>query len=303
MTCPGRPAALAVRRAAMALLVAGMLAACGPAPDRAPAPTASGPARVATRPAQAVRQLTAHLRANELEAFAQEVVPPALHARLEQAWAQGRTRWPLDELPFGRKLPSVLGALARPGSEARFQAIFDRQFAGAGRELHNTATSLGLFGAQYIDHEGSYSEEEKQHYAQLVAAASRWGAQAPLADRKRAQQSLAQLAAAARRTGLTSEDDFRKAGMGASLRKVGGFAAALKQALGRYGLDLDHDLGTLDATLQQQTGDTARVRMRYQFAGQPIDTVVSLRRIDGRWYLEDFLRHAEAAVAAPPPRR
>ena len=67
------------------------------------------------------------------------------------------------------------------------------------------------------------------------------------------------------------------------------------------GLDLDADLGTLDASLQQQTGDRAKVRMRYRFAGQDIDTVVSLRRIDGRWYLADYLRHAEAAIARPLP--
>jgi hypothetical protein len=80
---------------------------------------------------------------------------------------------------------------------------------------------------------------------------------------------------------------------------MGGFSAAVKRVLARYGLDVDAGLGTLDATLQQQTGDQARVRMRYRFAGQDIDTVVSLRRIDGRWYLEDYLRHAEDALGPP----
>ena len=125
----------------------------------------------------------------------------------------------------------------------------------------------------------------------------------PSPDRQRARQSIGQLAAAARRTGLASEDSFRDAGMAASLRRIAGFSAAVKQVLVRYGLDIDAGLDTLDATLLQQTGDTARVRMRYRFAGRDIDTVVSLRRIDGRWYLDDFLRHAEAAVATPPARR
>jgi hypothetical protein len=302
MTSRFRPAFVAC---ALVLLVA-----CGRAPSPAAGVGKPPPAQAATRPAQAVRQLTAHLRANEFDAFAREAVPPAVHARLQQAWREGRTRWPLDELPFGRKLPSVLGALAAPGSEPRFQAIFDRQFAGAARELHGTATSLGLFGAQYIEQEDSYSADEKQHYAQLVAAASDWGARAPLADRQRAKQSLGQLAAAARRTQLGSEAAFRAAGLEASLQRVSGFAAAFKQVLVRYGLDLDAGLAALDATLVQQTGDQARVRMRYRFADRDIDTVVSLRRIDGRWYLEDFLRHAEAAIARPvpaagttPPRR
>jgi hypothetical protein len=40
--------------------------------------------------------------------------------------------------------------------------------------------------------------------------------------------------------------------------------------------------------------------MRYRLGDQDIDTVVSLRRIDGRWYLADYLRHAQAALARPP---
>lgn len=287
--------------AALLLSCACLLAAsCKPADPDQP-PTAHASTAAATRPAQAVRQLTAHLRANELEAFALEAVPPDLHARLAIAWREGRTRWPLDELPFGRRLPAMLATLAATGSEKKLQQTFERQFAGADRELRSAASTLGQFGAQYVANEGDYSDDERQHYAQLIAAASQWGLRAPLGDRERARQSIAELATAARRTGLASEADFRAAGMQASLRRVGPFAAALKRALARYKLDLDADLGTLEATLQQQTGDEAKVRMRYRFAGQDIDTVVSLRRLDGRWYLADYLHHAEAALARPAP--
>lgn len=278
------------------------VAACGR--DGAPGePPPAPPTTVAaTRPAQAVRQLTAHLRNDELEAFAIEAVPPDLHARLQAAWKEGRTRWPLDELPFGRRLPSTLHALAEPGSEAKLQATFDRQFAGAGGDLRSAAIALGQFGTQYIDSKAApYSADERQHYAQLIAAASLWAAKAPLADRERARASIVQLAGAARRVRLASDADFRNAGMDASLRRIGPFTAALKLVLLRYGLDVDGGLGTLDASLQQQTGDQATVRMRYRFAGQDIDTTVSLQRIGGRWYLSDYLRHAEAALAAPPP--
>lgn len=275
-----------------------VLPGCQPAGTSTEAPA---DVQAARKPAEAVRQLTAHLRANELEAFAREAVPPDMHARLVVAWREGRTRWPLDELPFGRRLPAILGALSAPDSEKALQQSFDRQFAGARRELGQAAQALGVFGTRYVAEEGDYSDDERQHYTQLIAAASQWGAQAPLGDRVRAGHSIAELAAAARRTKLASAEDFRQAGMAASLRRIAPFAATLKRALARYGLDLDADLATLDASLQQQTGDRARVRMRYRFAGHDIDTVVSLRRVDGRWYLADYLRHAEAAIARPLP--
>jgi uncharacterized membrane protein affecting hemolysin expression len=84
------------------------------------------------------------------------------------------------------------------------------------------------------------------------------------------------------------------------MQRLEPFAATLNQVLAQYGLALDASLTGMQVTLLQQTGDSARVRMRYQLGGSDIDTVVSLQRVDGRWYLADYLRHARAAVAASP---
>ena len=278
-----------------ALLACGLAAALAGC-ERAPAPRPSVPV-AATRPAQAVQLLTRHLRDNDLPSFARDAVPPAVHAQLEVAWEQGRTRWPLDELPFDDRLPAMLEGLAAPGAEARLQRTFDQQFAHAPLQIKGAAVSLGLFGAQYIAHQGDYSDDERQHYAQLIQAATRWGTTAPLADAARARSAIGALTVAARQVNLASPADFRAAGLDDSLRRIGAFQRVVKRVLASYGLDLDADLAGMRATLQQQTGDTARVRMQYRFAGQDIDTVVSVQRVDGRWYVSDFLRHAQAAVA------
>jgi len=288
---------------AVLLLGLFLLAGC----RQADAPVPSAAPGLPPGPAQTVERLTAHLRANDFDGFGREAVPPALHDRLDAAWRVGRTRWPLDELPFGVHLPGMLEGLAAPGSETRLQAVFDRQFAGADRQLHGAAVSLGLFGTQYVQNARDYGEAERQHYTQLIQAAAGWSTHAPLGDRARARQGLVALAAAARRTGLAAPDAFQRLGMDEGLRRVGPFAGAFKQALVPYGLDLDADLASLHAMLLQQTGDTARVRMRYRFAGADIDTIVPMQRIDGRWYLVEFLRHAETAATrgtlATPDRR
>lgn len=284
-----RPAAL--------IICAVLLAACQRPETSVPAATSgSTPTSIAT-PALAVQVLSRHLRDNDLQAFARDAVPPALHEQLEVAWRDGRTRWPLQELPFDGHLPGLLAALAAPSADVRLQQTFEQQFAGQDRQIHGAAGSLAVFGVQYLQDQGHFSDDERAHYAQLVQAASRWGQRAPLGDRERARQAIAQLTVAARQTGLGSKDAFRNLGMDESLRRMGPFQSAFKHALGRYGLDLDASLDDVRATLQQQTGDSARVRMRYRLAGQDIDTVVSVQRLDGRWYLADYLRHARAAVA------
>jgi len=274
------------------------LTACGPNQGSAPTAASSRPSGAAT-PAEAVLLPTRDLHDNDLAAFARDAVPPAAHRQLEAAWRAGRTRWPLDELPLGAKVPAILGALAAPGSEAKLGRDYDRQLAGAGGELRSAALALGLFGDKYVANEGDFSADERVHYRQIVAAASRWAASAPLSDPKRAHAAIARLAVAARATGLHSEADFARAGMDGSLHRLSAFETAMKDVLSGYGLELNATLAGMRATEVERDGDHARVRMQYRFGGRDIDATIGVERRGGRWYVADFLRHAEAAVAVP----
>lgn len=282
----GLPAVLA---ALMVLVATG----CDPAGQRI-APGA------ATEPVQAVALLTQHLRDNDLEAFARDAVPPALRPQLAAAWQAGRTRWPLDELPFDQKIPGIVATLSADKADVQLRRSFDRQFANANTEIRAAASALGLFGVKFLQSDDTLSVEERAHYAQLVSAMSEWGASAPLGDTKRGRGTIARLTLAARQTGLREEADFPRFGMDESLRRLTPLIAALKETLRSYDLDLDQSLDAMTLSLDRQDGDRAQVRMRYRLAGKTIDTVVAVERIDGRWYLSDFLRHARAAAALAP---
>lgn len=287
-----------VRHVRAVLLTAAVVlaaAACGPDPATAdPVPTL---------PAQAVTQLVTDLRRNDLAAYARHAVPPDLHARLETAWSEGRTVWPLTELPLDDRFASFIAALAEQDAERKLVASYRRQFAGADTELRSAAKTVGLFAIQYVRSEPGYSEAERDHHAQLIGVFSDWAQSAPLGDSKKAREAIPQLVSAARATGLAAPDAFAKAGMDRSLRRLGPFVERLKQVLTGYGLNLDAALASVDASLAEQTGETARVRVRYELAGEPVDAYVLVERIDGRWYLSDVLRHAraeaDAAVKAP----
>lgn len=278
-----------IRSVATALLLFGLLA-CQPPP--------APPARPDS-PVGAVQQLVDDLRRDDFPAFARHAVPPDLHAGLARAWGEGRTLWPLTELPLDQKFQGFLTALAAPGAEQALLAVYRRQFAGAGNEIRNAATTLGLFTTQYVGREAAYSEEERDHYRQLITALVRWGQRAPLGDATRAARIVPQITLAARNTGLGAPDGLRRAGMEGSLRRLGPFFVRLEGALAGYGLDFDAALDGLRISLIEQTGDRARVRLQYTLAGQPIDAIVLAERRDGRWYLSDLLRraHAEAGVA------
>ena len=158
----------------------------------------------AAQPAQAVSRLVEDLRRDDLDAYARHAVPPALHARLDSAWREGRSRWPLTGLPLHARLPGLLTTLAAPDAEKALLSTYERQFAGAGagRELRSAAATMGLFAGQYLRREGDYSDDERAHYIQLAAALSQWGQRAPLHDARLARMAIPLLVSGARLTGL-----------------------------------------------------------------------------------------------------
>lgn len=272
-----------------------LLGGCGREPAAAPAQGASGPAR-------ALEQLIEDLRHNDLAAYARHALPPSLHARMATAWTEGRTTWPLTELPLHDRLPAFISVLAAPGAEKDLLATYSRQFARADRELHSAAATLGLFAVQYVSIADEYSEAERAHYTQLIAALGQWGRRAPLGDTAKARLAVPQLVAAARLTGLAGGlGTFHAIGMERSLDRLGPFSARFKDVLLGYGLDLDQALAGARVALVEQTGDAARISLEYTLGGHPVSAVLQLERRDGRWYLTDLLRHAEAEAGPLPP--
>ena len=258
----------------------------------------------ATRPIDAAYVLRDRLLAHDGAGFARLAVPADLHARLATGWKDGRSRWPLDELPLDAKLPGMLATLQAPGADKALMATFRRQFAGADRDIDQAIRTLALFGGEYVQNDGDYTPEEREHIGQAIIALQAWGLQAPFADKARAQRFFTALTAAARRSGIEGKAGtaaFGKLGMRASLTRLSPFLATLlAQLRQQYGLDVDASLRALKVTLLQQTGDTARLRLQYPLAGREIDAVVPAVRIDGHWYLADFVQRADASLAAKP---
>jgi len=300
---PHRPTA--VSRTLSITLCALLFAALGCQRDAVPAARPIQVAKAdkptaATRPVDAVLVLRDRLLARDGAGFAKLAVPPDLHARLAEGWTQGDTRWPVDELPLDARLPKMLAVLQEKDAEAKLMATFRRQFAGADRDIDQAIRTLVLFGGEYVQKEADYTPEERDHVGQAMDALGAWATAAPLADPEHAKPLFSALAAAARRSGIDGKAGNRAyatLGMQGSLNRLSPFIATLlAQMRIQYGLDLDATLRGMDVRLLEQTGDRARLRVRYTLGEIPIDAIVPAVRIDGHWYLADFLRRAEASL-------
>ncbi len=260
-------------------------------------PPAQDPGAVATEPAAAIEQLARHLQEDDLLGFARAAVPPAEYEQLQAAWREGHSRWPLTELPLDEQLIPMLAALSAPGAEAELNRAFEHQLARQHAGVRQAAQLLGRFASEYLQHREGYTQDDRDHYLEIVAALQGWAAQAPLADPRRAPAAIARLTRQARATGLRSDADLQAAGMEDSLRRLAPFFAELKAVLADYGLPLQDTLAHLRATaIETSAPDLARARMEYPLAGRTIVATVSLQRLEGRWYLAGHLRRAAQAL-------
>lgn len=281
-------------------LVCGLLQACSPcavfsgAKDDKPEPAA---AHGADSPSASVTDLIAHLRQDDLPGLARSALPAELHAEVEAAWKDGRSRWPLTELPLDERIPKMLGALTEAGAEQKLQQSFRQQLSGQTRAMQDAARGLGVFGKEYLGREGHYNLSQRQHYTQLIDVFSSWAAGAPLGEAGRGRQSIGLLVKAAEQGGIKSDEDFSRLGLAASLEGLTPLYAAMKQVLNLYGLDVDATLASVRVETVSENGDEAELRVSYELAGRPVKTVMQAARVDGRWYLADYLQAARASLA------
>lgn len=252
----------------------------------------------ATEPVAAMHKLARHLEQGDLVGFAHAAVPPAQREQLARAWADGDSLWPLTGLPLDEHLPDLLAALAAPDAASELRRAHRTQFVGQGTTLRQTAQALGLFGSQYVQHQGQYSSEQREHYRQLVLALSQWAALAGLDDPQRAGPAIDQLTAAVGASGLDGRRALAGAGMEPALERLTPVQQALFEVLAGYGLDLRQSLGGLQARLLSEDGDEALLQVQYPLAGQQIQFKARMRRVDGRWYMAQNLADAAQALAS-----
>lgn len=267
----------------------------------------SDPAAAPAEPVAAVQAMAQRLAEDDLVGYAKLSVPPSQYQRLQQAWADGHSQWPLTGLPLGDQLLPMLAALREPGASVQLQRSFDRQLAGQARAVRQAAQSMGNFGVQYLRHQKGYTPGQQAHYIQLVQTLAAWAQDAPISDRARARSSIAALVGAAAEVG---QDDagLQAAGMEGSLQQLAPFIHTVKAVLASYGLGVDEALRSVRGELLSVEGDNALVRLQYELAGRAMTVQVPLSRREGHWYLtrtladtDALLRQADAARAAAAP--
>jgi hypothetical protein len=238
----------------------------------------------------------------DMQRYRQLTLPPPHRQRLEAEWPRLRQKMALDASEQAT-FNSLLKRFTEPKAETYLQRDLNAKIKPIKSEIDSKwplmQASLNLLLQGWIETNGQLSTSEKAHGKALVAAII---AQMPaewLQDQALRQQAFAQMVRIARDSGLQDYQSYNSLTYTQFNRKLSNFMDGLKQLGKVYGMDWQAEQARLEVTVLAQSGNTARVKVRYPLGKKWVEFPMDLIAYQGHWFDASAVQLLDAALAAP----
>lgn len=242
------------------------------------------------------------LQAPDMLRYRALTLPPVQHAALIDAWPMLRRKVALDA-DEQHTFNTLLQRFIEPQAEAHLQRDLNAKIKPLKSEIESKwplmQSSLTLLLQGWIETNRQLSASEKAHGKALVKAVI---AQMPaewLQDKVLRQRTFNQMVKIARDSGIRTYQEYNALDYTRFHQKLAQFIDGLK-ALGRiYGLDWNAGQKHLEVTVIAQSGNTARVQIRYPLGKKWVEFPMDLTEYKGRWYDASAVALLQTTRAAP----
>jgi hypothetical protein len=298
-------------RIALAATIAALAAGCGSSETAAPGAVAPIAAIAApSTPDGAVSASVAALRANNVGALLNNVLPAAELAKLKADWNKDINKDPVTD-EDRKQFTDTMTKLTAPDAEAKMYAEIEPQLkdfdAKTAQQMPMMIAMGQGFAQSAIQQSKDLNDSQKQQAQAMVDATAKWAQTVKFTDPALVKSAIAAITKAARDLNLKSIDEARALSYDQAMQRAGVVLAGVKQVFAVYGLNMDKALESIKVETAATTGDTAKVKISYTAFDQPFSTESDLVKVDGKWYgkqaIEQWNKHQqeEAAKAIAPP--
>lgn len=248
------------------------------------APWDDGKAAQAKADAEAIMH---SLQAPDMLRYRALTLPPGQQAALARSWPAIRRQVALDP-DEQETFNKLLTRFIEPKAEAHLQRDLNAKIKPLKSEIDSKwplmQSSLTLLLQGWIETNSQLSVSEKAHGKALVKAIIEQMPAEWLQDKDLRQRAFNQMVAIARDSGIQNYQDYNSLGYTDFHSKLANFLAGLKELGKIYGLDWNAGQQRLEVTVISQSGDTARVRIRYPLGQKWVEFPMDLIEHNGHWY-------------------
>jgi hypothetical protein len=279
-----------------ALLLAGA-AGCSKEPaEEAVAATAT--------PQGAVDAAVKSLRAGDIKALVEAMIPPKHLAKVRAEWPKKMAEDPPSDAEK-EEFAANMAELTAPDAETKLMEKLEPQLVKYEQEVKpQMAMMIGMGKGLIlsgIQENKDLTDPQKQQAAQSVEALAKWMETTEFADRERAKKAVNELVATARELNLKSLDEARALSFDQALDKGSIALRGTKKVLDAYGFSIDKMLDSVKTEVLSQTGKEAKVKVSYTMFDQPLSFETELVEVDGRWYGKQTIAELEKPDVAEAP--
>lgn len=233
------------------------------------------------------RQIMASLQEPDMARYRALTLPPEQRIALESRWPEIRKKFALDQKEQA-SFNKLLFRFTEPKAEAHLQRDLNAKIKPLKSEIDSKwplmQASLTLLLQGWISTNSQLSQAEKDHGKALVHAVI---AQMPpewLQDKELRQRAFEQMVRTARSVEVRDYQHVNQLDYAQFHRKLTIFMVGLKDLGKVYRLDWNAGQEKLQVKVLEQSGNRAKVRLRYPLGQKWVEFTMDLIEQDGQWY-------------------
>jgi len=233
------------------------------------------------------RQIMFSLQKPDMAVYRELTLPSAERAALEQQWPVIRQKFalaPKEQENFN----TLLLRFIEPNAEKHLQRDLNAKIKPIRSEIDSKwplmQSSLTLLLKGWIETNQQLSRAEKDHGKALVAAIIEQMPPAWLQDQTLRQRAFAQMVQTARSTNVQNYQQYNSLSYAQFNVKLTQFLAGLKELGKVYDLDWNAGQSRLEVKVLEQSGNRAKVQIRYPLGQKWVEFSMELIEQNGHWY-------------------
>jgi hypothetical protein len=278
-----------------------LLAGLSLAPMSLPAQTAvvaqaQAAAQSTPDPARQINELVQLLRANNLTALVQAMVPPQHYQQLRDKYELQRLQPVTAEQRA--EFAEGIAKLIDPDAVDTLMAEIEPQLTKHAVQSEGMILmGLGALNIAATSPDSDLTDSQRAAIRSALPGLERWIIATDFFSVESMRNALTLLSDGARSTGIRDLDQLMSLSLEQTLDRASTMLGAAKQALMIYGIDVDAIAATTRVEVLEIAGDSARIRTTVTVFDAPIASEQDLVLIEGRWYSKDAVQGWERKLS------
>jgi hypothetical protein len=233
------------------------------------------------------RQIMNSLVAPDMLLYRERTLPPKQLANLKQNWPAIRSKLALnagEQATFNKLITRFTENKAEKNLQRDLNAKIKRLSSEINSKWPLMQTSLDLLMQGWVESSQQLSSAEKAHTRAVIAAVISQMPAEWLQNKELREQAFAQMVVIARDLEIENYRQFNQLSYVQFNDKLSQLIQGLKKLGLVYGLDWNAGQAKLQVKVLEQSGNKAKVQIRYPLGKKWVEFTMDLIEQDGHWY-------------------